>query len=118
MAAPSKQIVTRSVADIRKRAAAHGRDPAEILIFALITVIVAPTEAAAKSKHEEYRSSVNHEGALTLVSGWTGIDFSKYALDDVVRYIENDAIRSAVEALTVGDPSVRPCDRRFHRVDA
>jgi FMN-dependent oxidoreductase (nitrilotriacetate monooxygenase family) len=101
MAAPSKQIVTRSVADIRRRAAAHGRGPAEILIFALITVIVAPTEAAAKSKHEEYRSYVNHEGALTLVSGWTGIDFSKYALDDVVRYIENDAIRSAVETLAV-----------------
>jgi FMN-dependent oxidoreductase (nitrilotriacetate monooxygenase family) len=48
MAAPSKQIVTRSVADIRRRAAAHGRDPAEILIFALITVIVAPTDAGVR----------------------------------------------------------------------
>ena len=48
MAAPSKQIVTRSVADIRRRAAVHGRDPAEILIFALITVIVAPTEAGGQ----------------------------------------------------------------------
>src|SRR5262249_13991636 len=37
-------------------------------------------------------------------SGWTGIDFSKYKLDDVVRYIENDAIRSTVETLTVADP--------------
>jgi len=104
MAAPTKQIIARSVADIRRRAAAHGRNPADILIFALATVITGPTEAAAKAKHEEYLSHVSHEGALALVSGWTGIDFSKYGLDDIVRYIENDAIRSAVEALTVADP--------------
>jgi FMN-dependent oxidoreductase (nitrilotriacetate monooxygenase family) len=105
MAAPTKQIVADSVADIRRRTGAHGRNPAEVLIFALITVITGPTEEAAKIKLQEYRSYVSHEGALALVSGWTGIDFSKYALDDVVRYIENDAIRSAVEALTVADPN-------------
>ena len=104
MAAPTKQIIASSVADIRRRAAAHGRNPAEVLIFALATVIPGPTDEAAKAKLEEYQSYVSHEGALALVSGWTGIDFSKYALDDVVRYIENDAIRSAVETLTVADP--------------
>jgi len=105
MAAPTKQIIANSVADIRRRVAAYGRNPAVILIFALVTVITGPTEAAAKAKLHEYRSYVSHEGALALVSGWTGIDFSKYKLDDVVRYIENDAIRSAVEALTVADPN-------------
>jgi FMN-dependent oxidoreductase (nitrilotriacetate monooxygenase family) len=104
MAAPTKQIIANSVADIRRRAAAHGRNPAEVLIFALATVIPGPTDEAAKAKLEEYQSYVSHEGALALVSGWTGIDFSKYALDDVVRYIENDAIRSTVETLTVADP--------------
>jgi FMN-dependent oxidoreductase (nitrilotriacetate monooxygenase family) len=104
MAAPTKQIIAGSVADIRKRAAAHGRNPSEILIFALATVIPGATDEAARAKLAEYQSYVSPEGALALVSGWTGIDFSKYALDDVVRYIENDAIRSTVETLTVADP--------------
>lgn len=105
MAAPTPEMIARSVADIRRRAADGGRDPRDILVFALVTVIVAPTEAAARAKHQDYKSYVSHEGALALVSGWTGIDFSTYGLDDVVRYIENDSIRSAVEALTVADPS-------------
>jgi FMN-dependent oxidoreductase (nitrilotriacetate monooxygenase family) len=104
MAAPTKQIIAKSAADVRKRAAAHGRNPADILIFALATVIPGPTEDEAQAKLREYHSYVSHEGALALVSGWTGIDFSKYKLDDVVRYIENDAIRSTVETLTVADP--------------
>jgi long-chain alkane monooxygenase len=40
---------------------------------------------------------------LTLFSGWTGVDFSRFNLDDPVTYIKNDAIHSAVEALTVAD---------------
>src|SRR5436305_1567206 len=43
----SRRIVASSVADIRRRAALQGRNPAEILMFALISVIVAPTEAEA-----------------------------------------------------------------------
>src|SRR5438128_8083322 len=37
---PSKQVVAPRVADIRQRAARYGRNPAEILIFTLMTVIV------------------------------------------------------------------------------
>jgi hypothetical protein len=42
---------------------------------------------------------------LTLFSGWTGVDFSRFNLDDPVTYIKNDAIHSAVEAFTVADPN-------------
>ncbi len=101
---PSKQVVAPRVADIRQRAARHGRNPAEILVFTLMTVIVGRTEAEAKAKYEEYRRHISHEGALTLFSGWTGIDFSQYALDAPIRYIKNDAINSAVEAFTLADP--------------
>jgi alkanesulfonate monooxygenase len=102
---PSKQVVAPRVADIRQRAARYGRNPAEILIFTLMTVIVGRTEAEAKAKFEEYRSHISHEGALTLFSGWTGIDFSRYSLDDPIRYLKNDAINSAVEAFTRADPN-------------
>jgi alkanesulfonate monooxygenase SsuD/methylene tetrahydromethanopterin reductase-like flavin-dependent oxidoreductase (luciferase family) len=92
--------VAANVADIRRRAALHGRDPAEILMFCGISVIVAPSEAQAQAKFEEYRRYISPEGALALLSGWTGIDFSRYKLDDPLSYVKNDAVNSIVEALT------------------
>jgi FMN-dependent oxidoreductase (nitrilotriacetate monooxygenase family) len=101
---PSKQVLRSIVADIRKRAAASGRDPKDILIFTLATVIPAETDAAAAEKLAEYRRYVDLEGALALFSGWTGIDFSEVDPDAPIRYIKNDAMVSAVESFTIADP--------------
>jgi alkanesulfonate monooxygenase len=104
MSGPSAKVIAPRVADIRRLAAGYGRDPAEILMFSLLTVIVAPTEAAARAKHEEYRHHVSREGALALLSGWTGVDFSTYDLNQQIRYVENDAGRSAMENISRADP--------------
>jgi long-chain alkane monooxygenase len=101
---PSRQVVAPRVSDLRQRAVRHGRDPKEILVFTLMTVIPGRTDAEAQEKYEEYRSYISHEGALTLFSGWTGVDFSRFDLDDPIEYIKNDAINSAVEAFTIADP--------------
>ena len=53
---PSKHIIAPIVADIRARAAAGGRNPADIKIFTMMTVITAPTTQAAQDKLAEYRS--------------------------------------------------------------
>jgi alkanesulfonate monooxygenase len=50
---PSKQVIAPIVADIRKRGAAAGRNPAEILIFTMMTVVTAATSEAARGKLEE-----------------------------------------------------------------
>jgi FMN-dependent oxidoreductase (nitrilotriacetate monooxygenase family) len=105
MLGPSKQVVQPRVSDIRARAVRHGRSPNDIFIFTLMTVIVGRTEEEAQAKYEEYRSFISHRGALTLLAGWTGIDFSQYQLDDVLQHIRNDAINSAVDAFTVADPN-------------
>ncbi len=104
LAGPSKQVVAPAVADIRRRAAELGRDPASILIFSLLTVITGRTDVEAQARFDEYRGYISHEGALTLMSGWTGVDFSKFAPDDPVKHIRNDAIHSAIDSLTVDDP--------------
>jgi FMN-dependent oxidoreductase (nitrilotriacetate monooxygenase family) len=102
---PSPQVVAPRVTDIRRLAATYGRRPENIVVFAMATVIVAPTEAEARAKHLDYLQYVDRDGALTLMSGWAGIDLSSYAHDQVVRYIENDAGRSAMENITRADPS-------------
>lgn len=102
---PSKQVVAPRVSDIRERARRYGKDPRDIIVLTLMTVITGKTDAEAQAKFEEYRSYISHEGALTLFSGWTGVDFSRLDLDDPVTYVKNDAINSAVEAFTVADPN-------------
>ena len=105
VAGPSKEILARSTGKLRKRAVEFGRNPSDILAFGLLTVITARTEREAQAKFEDYRRYVSHAAALSLVSGWTGIDFSEYRLDEKVQRIRNDAIHSAVDAFTFGDPS-------------
>lgn len=99
---PSAQAVAPRVAAIRGLAADQGRP---ILVFAMMTVILGETEAAARAKHAEYTAHVSHEGALALMSGWTGVDLSTYRLDEPIRYVENDAGRSAMENITRADPA-------------
>ena len=94
----------RALPAIRELAAKAGRNPAEILMFSMITIILGRTEAEAKAKYADYRSHINPEGALTLMSGWTGVDFSTYDLDQQVRHVENDAGRTAMDNITRADP--------------
>jgi alkanesulfonate monooxygenase len=52
-------------------------------MFAMMTVIVAPTDEEAQAKLADYRRYADAEGALTLMSGWTGVDFSRFDPDQV-----------------------------------
>ena len=45
-----------------------------------LEVIVAETDAQAKRLCEEYRNVASELGALALMSGWTGVDFSELEL--------------------------------------
>ena len=101
---PSPQVVAPQVADLRRRAAANGRRPDDLLIFTLATVITGRSAAEAQAKQEEYRRYADPEAALALFSGWTGVDFSKYRPDDELRYIETEAMRSSLASFTSDDP--------------
>jgi FMN-dependent oxidoreductase (nitrilotriacetate monooxygenase family) len=100
---PSKAVIAPRVGAIRNAAIEHGRDASAILMFALLTVIVAPTDSEAQAKLADYRQYADLEGALTLMSGWTGIDFSRFDPDQIVQHVENDAGRSALENITRAD---------------
>ncbi|MGY3620728.1 LLM class flavin-dependent oxidoreductase [Bradyrhizobium sp. USDA 10063] len=104
MSGPSAKVIAQRVSAIRELAQQHGRNPAEILMFSMMTVILGRTEAEAKAKHADYRRHISHEGALTLMSGWTGVDFSTYGLDQEVRHVHNDAGRTAMDNITRADP--------------
>ncbi len=109
MSGPSKKIIAPRVAAIRKLATEAGRDPQEILMFAMMTIIVAPTDAEARARHAEYKRYADPEGALTLMSGWTGVDFSRLDPGEVVEHVDSEAGRGAAARA----PRGRRCSRTF-----
>ncbi|MFZ2561419.1 MAG: LLM class flavin-dependent oxidoreductase [Corynebacterium variabile] len=98
VAAPTKEALASTVRTLTAKLADAGRSREDVVVYALLTVITAATEDAARAKAAEYRSYIDHEGALTLMSGWMGVDFSSFDLDDPVVGIESNAIQSAVAA--------------------
>jgi len=105
VAAPSKAVLKKQVTELRAAAVGAGRAADDILIFEQLTVIVAQTDEAALALLREYREYASKTGALTLMAGWTGIDFAQYDDDQVLREVPSEAIQSAVEAFTRADPS-------------
>src|SRR5258708_39009671 len=51
---PSKEVVAPQVADLHRRAVECGRDPGDLIIFTLMTVITGRDEAEARAKYAEY----------------------------------------------------------------
>lgn len=74
-----------------------------------INVIVAATAAEARDKHAEYRRYASPEAGLAHFASSSGIDLSRYGLDEPIRYEKNNAIESVVKNLTVArtDSTVR-----------
>jgi FMN-dependent oxidoreductase (nitrilotriacetate monooxygenase family) len=101
---PSKKVVKRYVDQTREAAQAAGRDPRELLVYTQALIVTAPTAALARAKYGDYLEHVDIEAALALLSGWTGVDFSRLPLDATVDYIDTDAGRSALASLSSADP--------------
>ncbi|MDR3346538.1 MAG: NtaA/DmoA family FMN-dependent monooxygenase, partial [Campylobacteraceae bacterium] len=89
---PSQKVTKEYVAEIRSKAKAAGRDPQKVLVFSLITIVVDETDEKAQAKYEDYKKYISYDGALTLLSGWSGIDFGQYKPTDIVKKIETNAI--------------------------
>ena len=102
---PSKRVVAPQVADLRRRAVALGRRAEDLVIFTLATVIVGRDHAEAQAKLADYRRFADYEASLALFSGWTGVDFAKFRPEDELRYIETEAMRSALASFTSDDPN-------------
>ena len=97
---PIARVVATYVTALREEAQAMGRSRSDFRIFSMATVIVDETDAAAKAKQDDYRRYIDHAGTLALMSGWTGIDFSKYKLDDVLEHVQTEAMRTAIDNFT------------------
>lgn len=98
--------VTRRQTDaIRDELEAAGRPRNAAKTYALVTTVVADSDAAAERLHREYLSYSSPEGALTFYGGWSGLDLSTFAPDEELRYVDTNAARSALSIFTTADPN-------------
>ncbi|EHU2375238.1 LLM class flavin-dependent oxidoreductase [Acinetobacter baumannii] len=104
IAAPSKIATKKVVQGIRQKLAQEGRDPYSVKIYALLSIVTDETDVKAQAKFKEYQSYGSYDGALTLLSGWSGVDFSQYQPTDKVEYIQTNAIQSLLDSYVNADP--------------
>ncbi|KAH7413922.1 xenobiotic compound monooxygenase, DszA family [Phaeosphaeria sp. MPI-PUGE-AT-0046c] len=103
----SPVVLAPKIAKIRELAKAKGRDPAGIECFATFTPVLGYTDEEAQTMYDELKSYASEIGGQILVSGWTGIDLSKYPPDHVVtanNATEDNRVRSLLERSTVTSP--------------
>ncbi|MCT9186505.1 LLM class flavin-dependent oxidoreductase [Acinetobacter baumannii] len=104
IAAPSKIATKKVVQGIRQKLVQEGRNPYSVKIYALLSIVTDETDAKAQAKFKEYQSYGSYDGALTLLSGWSGVDFSQYQPTDKVEYIQTNAIQSLLDSYVNADP--------------
>ena len=93
------------VSSLREQAVAAGRRAEDLKIFALMSVVVDETDAAALAKFEDYKSYGLLEGSLALASGWRGLDLSQFDLDEAPGNVRGNAIQGA--GASTARPTVR-----------
>ncbi|MFP3461875.1 LLM class flavin-dependent oxidoreductase [Arthrobacter globiformis] len=94
----------RTVAKLRQAVADAGRDPRDVKIVILLTVIVAPTDEEAQAKYQKAVDLAPVDAILARLSGWTGIDMSEYDLDTPLASVGTKAGQSMVDMFSKADP--------------
>ncbi|MBB3193660.1 LLM class flavin-dependent oxidoreductase [Roseateles terrae] len=104
---PSVPVVRDAVEGLRAAAVAQGRQAEDLIIYGQALIITGETEEEALRKRADYLRHVDLQAALALLSGWTGVDFSRYPPDATIEYLDTQAGRSALASFSSADPSRR-----------
>ena len=102
---PTETVLKRYVDTVRGGLVAQGRPADDALIYAQALVITGTTEAEARAKHRELLDHIDVEASLALLSGWTGVDFSRYDPDAPIEHVDTEAGRTALASFSQTDPS-------------
>jgi FMN-dependent oxidoreductase (nitrilotriacetate monooxygenase family) len=91
----NKDIARSTVRSLREEVVRAGRRAEDVKIFAGASVVTARTNREAQEKHAEYREHASREAGLAHFAASTGVDYSRFGLDEPIRYGASNAIESA-----------------------
>jgi alkanesulfonate monooxygenase SsuD/methylene tetrahydromethanopterin reductase-like flavin-dependent oxidoreductase (luciferase family) len=96
---PSEMAGT--IREMRALAVKEGRDPYDIKFFPALNPIIGRTLEEAQEKYRVALEYADWEGGLACLSGWTGVDLSRYPLDEPFSFegkLFDNAIHSMVKS--------------------
>jgi FMN-dependent oxidoreductase (nitrilotriacetate monooxygenase family) len=96
----SKREGAAATADLRRRVAAGGRSPQDVLAFGSLQVVVGRNEKEARDKFEDYRHYADPEAGLAQFSSAIGVDLSRFGSDEPISEIKGDGIRSLAQSIS------------------
>ncbi|WP_028749145.1 LLM class flavin-dependent oxidoreductase [Rhizobium mesoamericanum] len=95
--AVDKAAACKTARAIREGAVKAGRNGDDVKIFVGITVITGSNQSAAQDRYRDYLNYANPEAGLAHFSAGTGIDFSKFELDEPISYGTSNSIQSVTQ---------------------
>jgi FMN-dependent oxidoreductase (nitrilotriacetate monooxygenase family) len=98
------EVIAPVVANIRASAAAEGRDPRSLKVFAVTTVVAGATDGEAEEKYAELLSYADYEGAMVQFAGPLGLDVSKLDPDRPLTDINPNAAHFTRHLFAEADP--------------
>lgn len=92
---PSPAHVRKQVQAVREHANKSGRDGSKILFFMAILPTIGRTHEEAVAKYELAKSYAHSIGGIATISGFLGVDLSKYPIDEPFQF-KGDKSDSAI----------------------
>ncbi|MGW4733103.1 LLM class flavin-dependent oxidoreductase [Streptomyces shenzhenensis] len=104
-------------ADVKARAAAHGRDPDQLKVLPAATTVVGTDVRDALAKHEAFTELVHPEAGLSRLAYHVNVDLTRYDLDGPLPSLEEVGVeghyREVVEFAQREKLSVREIGRWY-----
>ena len=97
ISAPDKETARRTVRSLRDELVAAGRRPDDVKVLMGISVVSGDTEAQAREKLADYLRHASPEAGLAHFAAGTGVDFSRYGLDEAISYGTSNGIQSTTQ---------------------
>ena len=97
ISAPDKEAARRTVRALRAEVVAAGRRPGDVKVLMGISVVAGDTDGQARDKLDDYLAYASPEAGLAHFAAGSGIDFSRYGLDDEISYGTSNAIQSTTQ---------------------
>ena len=90
--------------DVRQRMARHGRNPDHCKVMFSVGIVLGETreEALAKKARADAALSRNMETRLARLSFLSGVDFSRFPLDEPLPEVKTNASRGQTALMTSG----------------
>ncbi|WP_152047518.1 LLM class flavin-dependent oxidoreductase [Aureimonas psammosilenae] len=96
--ASDPEAARRTSRQLREAVVAAGRRPDDIRILVGMSVVTGQTDEDAQDRLADYVTHASPEAALAHFAAGSGIDFSRYGLDDEISYGPTNAIQSTTAA--------------------